>query len=193
MTTSKNTLGLYTNPAGCCAKQVDVLCDNMQSWTDRLCSSRLPTKWGWTSYRRQLWPKLAYGLGTNAATIEEIVGLEDEKGDRPAREDDDAKIKRRKLSLRAIVRRMLPKLGVNRNVKRGWRHLGQLYGSIGLRKLFPEIPIARINLFLQHYRSPSSVGTSLVASMKHLQLEVGFINCPLDRPYHPLGPLTTRC
>ena len=81
VTTSKKTLGLYTNPAGCCAKQVDVLCDDMQSWKDRLCSSRFPTKWGWTSYRRKLWPKLAYRLDTNAATIEEIVGFEDEKGD----------------------------------------------------------------------------------------------------------------
>ena len=80
VTTSKNTLGLYTNPTGCCTKQVDVLCDDMQSWTDRLCSSRLPTKWGWTSYRRQLWPKLSYGLGTNAATIEDIMGIEDEQG-----------------------------------------------------------------------------------------------------------------
>ena len=134
-----------------------------------------------------------YGLGNNAATIEEIVGLEDEKGDRPARDDDDAKITRRKLSFQAIVRRMLPRLGVNRNVKRGGRHLGQLYGGIGLRKLFPEILIARINLFLHHYRSPSAVGTSLMTSMEHVQLEAGFNNCPLDRPYHPLGPLTTRC
>ena len=29
--------------------------------------------------------------------------------------------------------------------------------------------------------------------MEHLQLEAGFNNYPLDRPYHPLGPLTTRC
>ena len=67
-------------------KQVDVRCDIMQRWTDKLCSGRLPSKWGWTSYRRQLWPKLAYGLGTNDATIKEIEGIEDEKGDRQAKE-----------------------------------------------------------------------------------------------------------
>ena len=99
MAASKKTLGLYTNPAGCCEKQVDVLCDDMQSWTDRLSLSRLPKKWGWTSYRQQLRPKLAYGLGTNAATIEEIEGIENEKGDQPARDDDDPKFTRRKLSL----------------------------------------------------------------------------------------------
>ena len=31
VTSSKKTLGLYTNPAGCCAKQVDILCDDVQS------------------------------------------------------------------------------------------------------------------------------------------------------------------
>ena len=46
---------------------------------------------------------------------------------------------------------------------------------------------------LQHYRSPSSVGTRLMASMEHVQLEAGFNDCPLNRPFEPLGPLTTRC
>ena len=104
VTSSQKTLGLYANPAGCCAKQVDVLCDDMQSWTDRLCSSWLPTKWVWTSYCRKLWPKLAYGLGTNPTTIEEIEEIEDEKRDRLARDGDDSKFTRRKLSLRVIVR-----------------------------------------------------------------------------------------
>ena len=29
--------------------------------------------------------------------------------------------------------------------------------------------------------------------MEHVQLEEGFNNFPRERPYHPLGPLTTRC
>ena len=110
---SKKTLGLYANPAGCCAKQLDVLCDDMQSWTDRLCSRRLLSKWGWTSYRRQLWPKLAYRIDTTVATLEEIDGIEDKKGDQTARDDDEPKCRRRKLSLRAIVRRMMLRIGVN--------------------------------------------------------------------------------
>ena len=69
------------------------------------------------SYHRQLWPKLAYGMGTNAATIEKIEGIEDEKGDQPATDDNDPELPRRNLSLHAIVRQMLPRLGVNRNVK----------------------------------------------------------------------------
>ena len=53
--------------------------------------------------------------------------------------------------------------------------------------------MARINLFLQHFRSDTVVGTSLMSTLEHLQLETGFDNCPLNRPYKPLGPFTTQC
>ena len=88
---------------------------------------------------------------------------------------------------------MLPRMGVNRNIKLGWRHVGQIFGGIGLRRILPEVVIARINLFMQHFRSPSNVGTSLMASLEHLQLEAGFDDCPLCRPYKPLGPYTNPC
>ena len=190
---SMKTLGLYANPAGCCKKQIDVLIDSVQEWTNRLKNSRLPTTWAWVSYRSQLWPKLNYGLGTNMSPVEDLLAIEDTEGDRPAREDDNPKVQRRKLSLRAIYREMLASLGVNRNIRRGWRHIGQVFGGIGLRRLLPEVLMARINLFLQHFRSDTVVGKSLMSTLEHLQLETGFDNCPLNRPYKPLGPFTTRC
>ena len=88
---------------------------------------------------------------------------------------------------------MLPRLGINQNVKRGWRHISQLYGGIGLRRMLCDITIARTNLFLQHYKSPSAVGMSLTSSLEHLQLEAGYDNCPLYHPFHSLGELTTPC
>ena len=123
----------------------------------------------------------------------DLVAIKEAEGDQPARDDYNPKVQRRKLSLRAIYREMLPCLGINRNIKRGWRHIGQVFGGIGLRRLLPEVLMARINLFLQHFRSESLVGTSLMSSLEHLQLEAGFDNCPLNRPYNPIGPFTTRC
>ena len=66
---SRKTLGLFTNPAGNNSKQLDVLMDLVQKWTKRLCSSRLPVTWAWVSYRRQMWPKMDYGLGTKSFPV----------------------------------------------------------------------------------------------------------------------------
>ena len=177
---SVETLGLYTNPAGCCKKQVDVLIDSKQTWADRLKNSRLPTNWAWVLYRSQLWPKLNYRLGTNASTLEDLLHAKDEEGDRPARNDDDPKLKLRKLSIRAIYQEMLAKLGVNHNIKQGWRHIGQIFGGICLHRLLPEVVIARVNLFFKHFRTNSMVGKNLMSTLEHLQLEAGFDNCPLN-------------
>ena len=113
---SRKTLGLLTNPIGNNSKQLDVLVDSMQTWDKRLYSRRLPVTWSWVSYRRQMWPKLDYGLGTNSSPMKDLRRFEEEEGDRPAREDNNDRNQKRKLPLRAIYRRMLPRLGINRNV-----------------------------------------------------------------------------
>ena len=81
--------------------------------------------------------------------------------------------------LRRIYRKMLPYLGVNRNIKAGWRHLHTTFGRIGLRKLLSEVVISRLNLFLQHYDTPSTLGHKLHISLQHMQLEAGMAGCPL--------------
>ena len=42
---SRKTLGIWTNPAGDCQKQLDVLHDNLEKWTNRILVGRLPAKW----------------------------------------------------------------------------------------------------------------------------------------------------
>ena len=68
---------------------------------------------------------------------------------------------------------MLPYLGINRNIKAGWRHLHTTFGGIGLRKLLSEVIISRLNLFLQHYDTPSTLGQKLNISLQAMQLEAG--------------------
>ena len=53
--------------------------------------------------------------------------------------------------------------------------------------------IARLNIFIQHYQTPSSLGTKITISLEALQLEAGFNCCPLEMPFYPMGPLTTHC
>ncbi len=174
---SKKTLGVWTNPAGDCAQQLTVLTEKMEEWTNRLVVGKLPAKWGWVSYFHQLWARLKYGLGCNASPVAELLQQEEEEGG----------------PLRKLYRKMLPYLGVNRNIKFGWRHLHSSFGGIGLRKLLTEVAIGRINLFVQHYNAPSPLGKKLTTSLEGLQLEAGTNICPLLVNYHPMGPITTPC
>ena len=111
-----------------------MLLEKTTIWTYKLSYGKLPAKWAWVSYFHQLWAKICFGLGVNASPVGDLVGQEAEGG-----------------PLRKAYRRMLPYLGVNRNIKAGWRHLPSTFGGIGLRKLLSEVVIARLNLFLQHY------------------------------------------
>ena len=43
---------------------------------------------------------------------------------------------------------MLPRLGINRNIRRGLSHISQTYGGVGLRKILTEVSTSRIVLFL---------------------------------------------
>ena len=173
---SKKTLGIWTNPAGDCSRQLEAFVMRLTTWTNRLSAGKLPSRWAWVSYFHQLWPGLDYGLGVNSSPVEDLEDQEDEGG-----------------PLRKIYRKMLPFLGINRNIKAGWRHLHTTFGGIGLRKLLSEVVISRLNLFLQHYDTPSTLGLKLNISLQSMQLEAGTAGCPLLTSYRPLGPLTTPC
>ena len=190
---SKKTLGIHSNAAGRYQDQVNVWIDTVQTWTGRLERGRLPAKWAWVSYGQQLWAKIRYGMGTNGSSIEELAAPEEVMDDRLAPEGDDTKGKERRYSLRRLYRRMLPRLGVNRNIGLGWRHISTTFGGVGLKRLLPEIVIGRINLFLQHYGSRSKIATSLNISLHELQREAGLPGCPLNTPFGPLGKHTTPC
>jgi hypothetical protein len=89
--------------------------------------------------------------------------------------------------------RALPFLGVNRNIRTEWRYLHNTFGGVGLLSLSTEATIARVNLFMQNWGMPTPIGQMLQTSMEALQLEIGCVGCPLQEPFHPMGPLMTHC
>jgi hypothetical protein len=46
---------------------------------------------------------------------------------------------------------------------------------------------------MQHWGMPTPIGQMLQTSMEALQLEIGCVGCPLQEPFHPMGPLMTHC
>jgi hypothetical protein len=116
-------------------------------WFTRLRNSHLPSKYAWISYRFQLWASIKYGLGVLSAPLKDLGKITPN-----------------------FAFNALPALGVNRNIRAGWRYLHSSFGGVGLIDLATETAIARLNMFLQHWDNPAPIGISLRTSMEYLQL-----------------------
>jgi hypothetical protein len=81
----------------------------VQTWVARIKNGHLPVSFNWTSYIFQLWVGVRYGIGALPADQEELSDF-----------------------LQDSHREMLPNLGVNRNIRRGWRTLHRSFLGIGL-------------------------------------------------------------
>ena len=57
--------------------------------------------------------------------------------------------------------------------------------------LTTETTIATLNSFLQHFSTSSSLGITLLASMEHLQMELGVQECPFNYDYNTWQHLAT--
>jgi hypothetical protein len=75
-------------------------------------------------------------------------------------------------------------LGVNHNIRAGWRYLHSLFAT--------EATISWCNMFLQHWDNPAPLGKCLRASLEYLQLEVGCRGCPLEENFEPIGKYCTH-
>jgi hypothetical protein len=96
----KETLGVVTAPDGNSSGHFQKVKDKLKTWIARITVGRLPASLNWMSYVYQLWMGLRYGIGTLPADREETAGL-----------------------LHDADREILPFLGVNRNIRKGWRTL----------------------------------------------------------------------
>ena len=86
---------------------------------------------------------------------------------------------------------MLSLLGVNCNIKKGWRQLPHTFGGIGLLSLPIEQHICRVNIFCQHFGSASTLGHKLLTSVHWLQIQLGITGNPLLLDYSTWGMLAT--
>ena len=89
--------------------------------------------------------------------------------------------------------KILPLLGVNRHIKKGYRTLPRAFGGIGLFSFPIEQMICWMNMLVQHFGVPSVLGRKFSASLEALQLELGTNGNPLDLDFDRYGDLATPC
>jgi hypothetical protein len=167
---AEKTLGVWTSPCGGHAAHLLVMQDKANGWLRSILNGHLPASHTWASYLHQLLPRLQYALGT---LTNDLASAEQ--------------------CLQSMEFKLLPHLGVNRHIKRGWRRTHQTFGGIGLLNLPIEQFICRINLFMQHYDTPSSLGHKLSASLHWLQLQIGCTGSPFLLPYATWEHLSPTC
>jgi hypothetical protein len=168
----EKTLGVWSSPSGEEGSQLEKIAERVEKWTCRTANGHLPAKFAWVSYKLKLWPGLRYGLATLvlATPFRTAASLLD-----------------------SFHFRMLPFLGINRNIKREWCTLPRAFGGIGLFSFPVEQTICCLNMLLQHYGVPSTLGKKFQASIECLQLEVGVNVNPLTVSYDIYGSLATTC
>lgn len=165
---SERTLGVLHAPCGGNAAHFDMLYRRLEKWVNDIKNGHLPSTMSWLSYEYQLWPGIQYALGTlsnDYNTAARCFG---------------------KLEFQ-----LLPLLGVNRHIAKGRRHLHRTFGGVGLLSLPVEQVISRCNIFLQHYRTPSSLGKKIDITLHYLQLQVGYSGNPLLLDYTKWQHLAT--
>ena len=99
---------------------------------------------------------MKYGLGACVATMKEL-----ERG------------------LRLTDFYLMSKLGVARTIPPAVRYLQHIYCGMELNIVPVETTVAQINCLLQHYGITTALGTTRVAAIEHVQVEIGVTGCPL--------------
>lgn len=166
----EKTLGVLMAPCGGHAAQLATIREKSSTWPYRILNGHLPASYVWRSYCFQLRAQVFYGLGT---LTNDLTSAQE--------------------CLHDLEYKILPQLGVNRHIKTGWRRLHQTFGGIGLMDLTIEQFICRINIFTQHYGTPSSLGRKLSTSIHWLQLQIGCLGSPFCLPYTKWSHLSPIC
>ena len=168
---TREMLGVWSCPSGDDTKHIEEkILKRVHTWTNRTKNGHLPAKFAWASYRFKLWPGIRYGLATLATPWSVAKGL-------LWRNEYD----------------MLSILGVNRNIKRGWRVLPRAFGGVGLLSFPVEQTICWLNMLIQHFGVPTVLGKKFSASLEAHQLEIGSLGNPLIVPYSKYHYLATSC
>ena len=142
--------------------------ERIEDWMKKIKNGALPTRSVWTSYTHQLWAGLRYGLGASSASLNKLQD-----------------------GLGSSDYYLISSLGAVRSIAKEWRYLPAAFCGMGLFDLTTETTIATLNSFLQHYGTSSSFGITLLASMEHLQMELGVQECPFNYEYDTWQHLAT--
>ncbi len=109
VTVAKKTLGVLLSPSSDYSAHLDVLGQKINQWADRVKNGQLASHLMWMRFWQQLWSSLRYGVGILSAPHAALDG-----------------------ELDGSYRKLLPLLGINKNIWKEWRKMSSDFLGVGL-------------------------------------------------------------
>ena len=169
VSTSKETLGVYSCPAGDFGVHVSEKMAKGKLWVERLRRNRCPPSDGWMGFRYALWPSITYGF---AAITPDIDALNK--------------------AVQDLVRNVLSPLQVNKNIRTFYRVAPKRFQGLGIPNPLIVMLSQKLHLLQTQFNQSSATGRMLQQSLEVFQMEVGISSNILEEDYSRLGNLASN-
>ena len=169
-TDAMEVMGVWQAADGNMDSQVEALKDKADAWAASLGNGYLHQRSVWMAFRGSLWSSLRYSLPATNMTADEAQSI-----------------------LKQALPKILPRLGLNRNLPPAFKYAPRKYQGLGLPHCRLEELIEQLNLFMMHYGSGTQLGNMITVSEQDLIMEIGSGSHPLSLPFDTYGHLATPC
>jgi hypothetical protein len=122
VTDASKMLGVYSCPAGDGVPHMEAMIAKGEEWVDQLKTRPLPPRDAWLSFLVQLYPAMSFGLGCviiSPSTLDTMI--------------------------QALYYKILPLLGINRCIAKGWRMLTARHQGLGLPNFVVDCFAAKVH------------------------------------------------
>ena len=155
VTTSKESLGVWTSPVGSSEGAMTAMRTKAQEWVDNAKEGHLRRRDIWFLLDCQFWPRVGYGLCCNMAVHNKLEHC-----------------------LSKQYFQLIPLGGVIRTSPRLFCQLGKGFYGAGCPHPGIECLVAQVSKLLMHYGCPSSNGKKMRISLRYLVIELGLSDQP---------------
>ena len=161
-------LGMHFAPIGDTTHHMEMMKKKGLDWVDRIATRPLPRRDAWLSFHAQLFPGMVWGL------VAVIM--------RPQKLDD---------LIQSLYYKILPHLGVNRNITKPWRTLPERFQGLGLPNFVVVAFAAKVHFIQCNWGFKEAASELMRYAFECHLIEVGLYGNPFAWDYKTFSKLAT--
>ncbi len=166
--TARRTLGVHLAPTGDSSTQTSICIEKAKTFLGKIKHSKLPQQTKWTAITTVMSPGVLYPLVASTCTKKDLDKIE-----------------------KVIASAKCNALGLNKNFPHALLYGPSCYGGMQLPTAHASTLCDRINYFLYHIRTSTTIRQKLEISLAFLQLETGLLQPFMSSSYETYGVATT--